>query len=116
VSTPPEGISAEVVVVDNWQQLHALPPDTVKGKILLFNHKFDKDLAAQGDGLNAYVGGVVYRGAGPIAAAAVGAVAVLVRSVGGADFRPPAHRHDAIRSGGAEDSSGRSNSRGTPIC
>ena len=89
VATPPEGISAEVVVVDNWQQLHALPPDTVKGKILLFNHKFDKELAAQGDGLNAYVGGVVYRGAGPIAAGAVGAVAVLVRSVGGADFRLP---------------------------
>jgi carboxypeptidase Q len=89
VSTPPEGISAEVVVVDNWQQLHAMSPDTVKGKILLFNHKFDKELAAQGDGLNAYVGGLVYRGAGPIAAAAVGAVAVLVRSVGGADFRLP---------------------------
>ena len=89
VATPPEGISAKVVVVDNWEQLHALPPDTVKGKILLFNHKFDKELAAQGDGLNAYVGGVVYRGAGPIAAAAAGAVAVLVRSVGGADFRLP---------------------------
>jgi carboxypeptidase Q len=89
VATPPEGISAEVVVVDNWQQLHALPPDATKGRILLFNHKFDKELAAQGDGLNAYVGGVVYRGAGPIAAAAAGAVAVLVRSVGGADFRLP---------------------------
>jgi hypothetical protein len=75
--------------VDDWQQLHALPPDAVKGKILLFNHKFDKQLAAQGDGLNAYIGGVVYRGAGPIAGAAVGAVAVLVRSVGGADFRLP---------------------------
>jgi Zn-dependent M28 family amino/carboxypeptidase len=31
----------------------------------------------------------VYRGAGPIAGAAVGAAAVLVRSVGGADFRLP---------------------------
>jgi hypothetical protein len=89
VATPPEGLSAEVVVVDNWQQLHALAPDAIKGKILLFNHKFDKELAAQGDGLNAYVGGVVYRGAGPIAAAAAGAIAVLVRSVGGADFRLP---------------------------
>jgi hypothetical protein len=89
VATPPDGLSAEVAVVDNWQQLHALAPDAVKGKILLFNHKFDKELAAQGDGLNAYVGGVVYRGAGPIAAAAAGAAAVLVRSVGGADFRLP---------------------------
>ncbi|HUB30228.1 MAG TPA: M20/M25/M40 family metallo-hydrolase [Terracidiphilus sp.] len=89
VATPADGITADVVVVDNWQQLRALPPGAVTGKILLFNHRFDKELAAQGDGLNAYVGGVVYRGAGPIAAASAGAVAVLVRSVGGADFRLP---------------------------
>jgi hypothetical protein len=89
VATPPEGLTAEVVVVDDWQQLGALPAGAVKGKILLFNHKFDKELAAQGNGLDAYVGGVVYRGAGPIAAGGLGAAAVLVRSVGGADFRLP---------------------------
>lgn len=89
VATPAEGITAQVVVVDNWDQLHALPAGAVKGKILLFNHPFDKELAATGNGLEAYAGGVVYRGAGPIAGAAVGAVAVLVRSVGGADFRLP---------------------------
>ena len=89
VATPPDGITAEVVVVDGWDQLHALPSGAVKGKILLFNHPFDKELAATGNGLEAYAGGVVYRGAGPIAGAAVGAVAVLVRSVGGADFRLP---------------------------
>jgi len=77
------------VVVDDWSQLRALPEGAVKGKILLFNHKFDKELAAQGGGLNAYGGGVVYRGAGPIAGAGVGAIAVLVRSVGGADYRLP---------------------------
>lgn len=89
VATPPEGITAEVVVVDNWDQLHGLPAAAVKGKILLFNHPFDKELAATGHGLEAYAGGVVYRGAGPIAGASAGAVAVLVRSVGGADFRLP---------------------------
>ncbi|HEY2472858.1 MAG TPA: M20/M25/M40 family metallo-hydrolase [Terracidiphilus sp.] len=89
VATPPEGITAQVVVVDNWDQLHALPGGAVKGKILLFNHPFDKELAATGHGLDAYAGGVVYRGAGPIAGAATGAAAVLVRSVGGADFRLP---------------------------
>jgi hypothetical protein len=89
VATPPEGLTADVVVVDDWKQLNALPPGAVKGKILLFDHKFDKELAAQGGGLEAYGGGVVYRGAGPIAGAAVGAAAVLVRSVGGADFRLP---------------------------
>ena len=89
IATPAEGITAEVVVVDDWQQLHALAEGAVKGKILLFNHKFDKELAAQGDGLDAYANGVVYRGAGPIAAAQAGAVAVLVRSIGGADYRLP---------------------------
>ena len=89
VATPAEGLTAEVVVVNDWNQLHALPPGAVTGKILLFNHQFDKELAAQGKGLDAYGGGVVYRGAGPIAGAALGAAAVLVRSVGGADFRLP---------------------------
>ena len=89
VATAPDGITAPVVVVDDWEQLHALAPGAAKGKILLFNHPFDKELAATGHGLEAYAGGVVYRGAGPIAAAAIGAAAVLVRSVGGADFRLP---------------------------
>jgi Spy/CpxP family protein refolding chaperone len=89
VATPPEGITAEVVVVDDWNQLHALPPGAVAGKILVFNHKFDKELAADGNGLGAYENGVVYRGTGPSAGGAVGAAAVLVRSVGGADYRIP---------------------------
>ena len=89
VATPSEGITAEVVVVDNWSQLHALPAGAVKGKILLFDHPFYKELAATGHGLDAYGNSVVYRAAGPIAGAALGAVAVLVRSVGGADFRLP---------------------------
>ncbi len=89
VATPPEGITAEVVVVDDWKQLRALAPEAVRGKILLFNHKFDKELAAEGHGLEAYVGGVVYRASGASAGAALGAVAVLVRSVGGADYRIP---------------------------
>ena len=89
VATPAEGLTAEVVVVDDWNQLHALPEGAVKGKILLFNHAFDKELAAQGHGGEAYGGAVVYRGAGPIAGASVGAVAVLVRSAGGADYRLP---------------------------
>jgi hypothetical protein len=89
VATPAEGITGEVVVVNNWNQLHALPAGAVKGKILLFNHPFDKELAATGHGLEAYGNSVIYRAAGPIAGAAAGAVAVLVRSVGGADYRLP---------------------------
>jgi hypothetical protein len=89
VATPNEGISAPVVVVDSFAALKALPADAVKGKILLFNEHFDKELAAQGRGGEAYGGAVVYRGAGPSVAASAGAIAVLVRSVGGADYRLP---------------------------
>ena len=89
VATPPEGSRRKSWSWITGSSSMRLPPGAVKGKILLFNHKFDKELAAQGGGLEAYGGGVVYRGAGPIAAAAAGAVAVLVRSVGGADFRLP---------------------------
>jgi Zn-dependent M28 family amino/carboxypeptidase len=89
VATPDDGITADVVAVDDFLALRALPHGAVKGKILLFNHAFDKDLAAVGDGGAAYGNSVVYRGMAPSAGAAVGAVAVLVRSVGGADFRLP---------------------------
>jgi Zn-dependent M28 family amino/carboxypeptidase len=89
VATDADGLTADVVVVNSFDALKKLPGDVVKGKILLFNEKFDKRLAAQGDGLNAYGQSVIYRGAGPSVAASVGAVAVLVRSVGGADYRLP---------------------------
>jgi carboxypeptidase Q len=89
VATPSDGLVADVVVVDSFDALKKLPQGAVKGKILLFNEKFDKRLAAQGDGLEAYGQGVLYRGAGPSVAASMGAAAVLVRSVGGADYRLP---------------------------
>src|ERR1700712_1718825 len=89
VATPKDGISAPVVVVDSFADLKALPKDAVKGKILLFNEHFDKDLAAQGRGDAAYGKAVLYRGAAPSIAASVGAIATLVRSVGGADYRLP---------------------------
>jgi carboxypeptidase Q len=72
--------------VDDWKQLHALPPGTVKGKILLFNHKFDKELAAQGNGLMPTAGRGLSRRRPYCRRRRWCAVAVLVRSVGGADF------------------------------
>ncbi len=89
VGTPKDGVSAPVVVVDSFAELKALPKDAVKGKILLFNERFDKDLASQGRGDAAYGKAVLYRGAAPSVAASVGAIATLVRSVGGADYRLP---------------------------
>ena len=91
-ATPAGGIQSEVLVVNSFDELRQLPAATVKGKILLFNEKFDKQLAANGDGGGAYGKAVVYRGAGPTLGKSLGAAAVLVRSVGGADYRIPAHR------------------------
>lgn len=89
VATAPDGLKAEVVVVNSFDEFKHLPQDSVKGKIVLFNESFDKGLAAQGNGGAAYGQAVLYRGAGPSVAAAARATAVLVRSVGGADYRLP---------------------------
>jgi hypothetical protein len=88
-ATPREGISAEVVVVDSFEQLRSVGRTGANGKIVLFNVKFDKQLAAQGWGGDAYGQAVVYRGAGASEAAKLGAIASLVRSVGGAEYRLP---------------------------
>src|SRR5947208_5763338 len=89
VATPAVGITAEVVVAKNFDELKALARDKVAGKIVLFNYSFDKQMAAEGRGGDAYGEAVVYRGDGPSAAAGQGAVACLIRSVGGADYRLP---------------------------
>jgi len=88
-ATPSAGVTAEVIVVNDWAAFKALPAAQVKGKIVLFNEKFDKQLAAQGNGLNAYGDAVAYRAVAPSVAAGKGAIATLVRSIGGADYRIP---------------------------
>jgi carboxypeptidase Q len=89
VATPTTGIEADVIAVRNFDELKSLPRDKVAGKIVLFNYPFDKQMAAEGRGGEAYGEAVVYRGDGPSAAARQGAVACLIRSVGGADYRLP---------------------------
>jgi hypothetical protein len=89
VATPADGIIAEVIAVRNFDELKSLPREKVAGKILLFNYPFDKQMAAQGRGNEGYGEAVVYRSDGPSAAARQGAVACLIRSVGGADYRLP---------------------------
>ena len=88
-STPVEGLSAEVVVVNTFDELKALGREKIAGKIVLFNEIFDKQKAAAGLAFAAYGEAVRYRGAGAKAAADLGAVASLVRSVGNADYRLP---------------------------
>ena len=70
VATPPEGITAPVLVVGSFDELEARAADA-EGKIVLFNVPF-----------TSYGRTVTYRTQGASAAAKAGAVASLVRSVG----------------------------------
>jgi len=77
VGTPPAGIEADLIVVHSFEELDAAR-DRVKGKIVLFNVPF-----------TTYGDTVRFRAAGPSRAGVLGAVAVLVRSVGPAGLRTP---------------------------
>ena len=89
VPTPADGITAEVVVASSFDELKAMGRERVAGKIVLWNVPFDTRKAAAGESGSAYGEAVAYRGNGAKRAAELGAVASLVRSVGGADFRIP---------------------------
>ena len=47
-STPAEEITAEVVVVNSFDELAAMPREKVAGKIVVFNERFDHQMAAGG--------------------------------------------------------------------
>ena len=89
VATPAEGVTAEVIVVNNFDELIALGREKVAGKIVLYSAGYDRQMAAQGFGGEAYGQAVIFRGLGASAAARLGAVAALNRSAGGAQFRLP---------------------------
>ena len=76
VGTPAAGIKAPVIEVKNFEELAALGESGVKGKIVFFNYPMRPELISGG-----YGDAVRYRGDGPSAAAKLGAVAVMVRSV-----------------------------------
>lgn len=87
IATPPGGVDADVIVVSSFEELSALEHTRIVGKIVIFNCRFDQQMAAQGSGLEAYRQTSPYRVEGANAAARLGAVAVLVRSLGGANYR-----------------------------
>jgi carboxypeptidase Q len=82
VGTSPQGITAPVLVVRSFAELRSRAAEA-RGKIVLFNVPFDTTIHPS----TAYGRAVVYRGAGPDSAHAVGAVAALVRSVTPASLR-----------------------------
>ena len=89
MATPAQGITAEVIVVNDFDELQALGRDKVAGKIVVYNAKFDQQLADNGFAGQAYGQAAIYRGIGASTAARLGAVAALNRSAGGADYRLP---------------------------
>ena len=87
IATPASGLTAEIVVVNTYDELNALGRAKVAGKIVLFNYKFDRELQASGFGGAAYGNAVQYRFGAAMAAAPLGAVGVLIRSAGGSQNR-----------------------------
>ena len=85
VATPSEGITAEVAVVKDEDDLKAAG-DRLKGKIVLFNNVMPPYDPEHGAG---YGTAVRFRGIGAQLAAEHGAVACLVRSVTATSLRSP---------------------------
>ncbi|NML60876.1 M20/M25/M40 family metallo-hydrolase [Massilia sp. RP-1-19] len=85
-ATPASGLNAQVIVVRSFDELKARAAE-VKGRIVLFDVAFDQFMADRGLAGPAYGQGSQYRTNGPRMAAQMGAVAALVRSVGGANYR-----------------------------
>ena len=77
ISTPPDGLEGEVVVVGSFDELRSRAGE-VRGRIVLLNAPF-----------TTYSDTVSYRTGGARAASQLGAVAVLVRSVGPPGLRTP---------------------------
>jgi len=78
VGTPPGGITAGVAAVSSFAELDSLPAEAVRGRIVLYDVPF-----------TGYGETVRYRSQGANRAAARGAVAALVRSVGPVSLRTP---------------------------
>ncbi|HEU4604206.1 MAG TPA: M20/M25/M40 family metallo-hydrolase [Steroidobacteraceae bacterium] len=77
VGTPDEGIEAPVVEVASLDALKAMPAGSLNGRIVFINQNMDASRDGAGYGAT-----VPNRVAGPSEAAKLGAVAVVIRSVG----------------------------------
>ena len=87
IATGASGLIGEIVVANSFEELEKLGRGKVEGKIVLLNYKFDREMQNSGFGGAAYGQATQYRGGGAIAAARLGAIAVLVRSAGASQNR-----------------------------
>lgn len=96
VGTPEGGIAAEVIEARSLDELKAAG-EAVRGKIVLFN----KPIAPGFDSEHGYGSAVGLRVDGAAAAAKLGAVGMLIRSLGTADYRLPhtgaMHYEDGVK-------------------
>jgi carboxypeptidase Q len=84
VGTATEGIEAEAVLVKDLDALAALPAGAVRGKIVFFTLRMERTRDGSG-----YGRAVRVRATGPAAAARLGAVAVVIRSISTSNTRFP---------------------------
>lgn len=84
VATTPEGIEAEIIVFQSYDELLAAPTNSLAGKIAVVTQRMTRTQ----DG-NSYGFAVRARSSGPSEAARRGAIAFLLRSVGTDDHRLP---------------------------
>jgi hypothetical protein len=89
VATPPQGITADVVTVRDIAELRKTPKEKVQGKIVVFTNRYDERMAEAGEAFSAYGIAVMERAVGASEAARSGAVGIVIRSVGGANYRLP---------------------------
>lgn len=78
IGTDGKVLEAEVIMVNNFDELNSLPDASVKGKIVFYNYHFRQDFV---NSFYGYGDAVIYRGLGPIAASKKGAVGVIIRSI-----------------------------------
>jgi carboxypeptidase Q len=87
--TPEGGITGEVIVAHDFDELKALGKEKVAGKIVLWDEHYDSRKALAGNAGAAYGEAVQYRANGASAAAELGAIASVVRSAGDGEVRLP---------------------------
>jgi len=83
-STPPEGITGEVVGFNSMAEFQAAPDEAVRGKIVFVSHSMPRTQDGSGYG---FFGGP--RRQGPTLASKKGAIAIVVRSIGTDYHRNP---------------------------
>jgi carboxypeptidase Q len=84
IGTGSEGVEADAVIVRDLDALAALPAGAVKDKIVFFSNRMERTRDGSG-----YAKAVAVRANAPSAAAALGAIGVVIRSISTSDLRFP---------------------------